>query len=274
MPQIQQTADLHDDRALFELALGPVNRTSVALCGGSPRGFADISYIYEVWHSLRIPVAFITPPHMEGYIPAGVPHAVSGLSVGPAQANEAWYVLDSAGLVIVGPNMQLTSAQQVFFSKLLPTTSVPTILTDEALSLWRIDRAIQGNPAIILLAEVGRLARMTSSPLPISERGIFGVQEFMQGLPVASDICIVYDAVRLYLYIRSSDTLIHTPLIGSVAQVKNLIISLLPTTLYARSRSVSLEDRARVMCALFAQILQAPEQTPAEWARIIRQKLS
>lgn len=274
MLQIQQTADLDDDRALFELALGPANRTSVALCGGSPRGFADISYIYEVWHSLRIPVALITPPHMESYIPAGVPHAVSSLPVGPAQASEAWRVLDSAGVVIVGSNMQLTSAQQVFFSKLLPTISVPTILTDEALPLWRIDRAIRGNPAIILLADVGRLAKIASSPLPIAERGIFGVQEFMRELPVASDICIVYDAVRLYVYVRSSDALIHTPLIGLVAQIKNLIISLLPTTLYARSRSVSLEDRARVMCALFAQISQAPEQTPAEWARIIRQRLS
>ncbi len=274
MPQIQQTADLHDDRALFELALGPVNRTSVALCGGSPRGFADISYIYEVWQSLRIPVAFITPPNMESYIPAGVPHAVSGLPVGSAQASEAWRVLNSAGMVIVGPNMQLTSAQQVFFSKLLPTISVPTVLTDEALPLWRIDRAIQDNPVIVLFANTESVAKITTRSKPIIERGIFGVQEFMRDLPVASDICIVYDAVRLYVYIRSSDTLIHTPLIGSVAQVKNLIVSLLPITLYVRSRSVSLEDRARVMCTLFVQISQAPEQTSSEWVRIIRQKLS
>ncbi len=273
MPYQQQAADLQDDSALFALALGPATRSSVVLCGGSTRGFADISFLYEVWHDLNIPVSLITPPGLERFIPAGVSHAV-GESLNrsvPATAT-AWSLIDAAGVVIVGPNLQLTSAQQVFYSRLLPFVTVPTVLTDEALSLWGIDGAIRGNHAIVWLASVRSALRVAGGALK-PERGIFGMQDFMQSLPTAAEVSILYDAIYVYSYVRATDTLIYTALIGPEIEARNLLLSLLPVTLYSRSRGVSLESRVKVLHALFAQVSDSYSQQPDELARRIKKSL-
>lgn len=276
MPHILQSSKLEDDTALFALALGPANRTSIALCGGGQRGFADVSLLYGVWHALRLPVSLITTPGLERYVPAGVPFAVSSTENGDSKSSSAWRLLDSAGLVVVGPNMLLTSSEQVFYARLLPHSTVPTVLTDEALSLWDIDQAVRENPRVTWLVSTRRAEKVQTSNVPKinSSRGVFGVEEFMRSLPLKSDFFMLYDALHLYSYVVASDTIIVSPLHGSEKLVRNLVLSLLPVTVFARTRGVALEERLKVLHYVFSLLGEQYIRTPNHWSAEIRRALS
>lgn len=276
MSHILQLDKLEDDSALFALALGPATRTSIALCGGSPRGFADISLLFGVWQALRLPVSLVVPAGVERFLPGGIPQASMDGDARKQRELTAWQLIDSAGFVVVGPNMQLTSSEQVMYARLLPNTTVPVILTDEALSLWSIDSGIQGNAHITWLASTDRVEKMqfTQGQKIIKARGIFGVAEFLRNLQLQQDFVMLYDAVNLYSYIPASDILMHTPLQGSQKQARNLVLALLPVTVFARSRGVALQERLRVLHYLFSSIGEDTMGDPAVWPAQIKRALS
>lgn len=256
MRHLLQIDRLQNDAALFALTLGPATRTSVALCGGSPRGFADISLLYSVWRGLHLSVSVIAPFEVLRFLPSEVPRAVSLNDTSDRHVQSAWQLIDNAGLVVVGPNMQLSSREQVFYARLLPTITVPVVLTTEALSLWNIDSEVRNNPRVTWLANIDSIEklRLSGRQKLNRSRGIFGVAEFLQTLPVAADFIMVYDAVNLYSYIPATDTLIHSPLHGPARLVRNLVLSLLPITVFARSGSVELEESLKVLHYIFCLV--------------------
>ncbi len=276
MPHILQTNKLEDDSALFALALGPATRTSIALCGGSPRGFADISQLFGVWQALHLPVSLVVPAGVERFLPGSIPQASMDGNTRKQRELTAWQLIDSAGLVVVGPNMQLTSAEQVMYARLLPNIAVPVILTDEALSLWSIDSGIQENAHIIWLVSTDHAEKMQRArgQKIIKARGIFGVAEFLRNLHLQQDFVMLYDAVNLYSYVPSSDTLIHTPLHGSQKQARNLLLALLPVTVFARSRGVELKERLKVFHYLFSSIGENTVGDAGLWPAQIKRSLS
>lgn len=276
MSHILQTSKLDDDAALFALTLGPANRTSIALCGGSQRGFADVSLLYGVWHQLRLPVSLIIPVGLERFMPSGVPLAVSDDIRLKNQLPTAWQLIDSAGLVVVGPNMQLTSAQQVFYTRLLPKINVPTVITAEALSLWTIEQSVRDNSKFVWLLSCEQVEKMMQADAGKINRarGIFGVAEYLQQLPVKSDFIMLYDDMNLYSYVTATDTLIHTPLQGSERLARDLVLSLLPVTVFARSQGIALQEKLKVLHALFAQIGGQSIGTPESWSTDIKRLLA
>lgn len=276
MKHILQTDKLDNDAALFTLALGPANRTSIALCGGSQRGFADLSILYSVWNKLRLPLSLVVPSGIERFMPTGVPIAISDDAKLKNQSLTAWQLIDSAGMVVVGPNMQLTSTQQMFYARLLPNITVPTVITAEVLSLWSIEQSIRDNTNITWLVSCGQAEKIMASSIGKINRtrGIYGVAEFMQKLPVASDFIVLYDAVNLYSYVPAADTFIHTPLYGSENATRNLVLSLLPVTVFTRSGGVSLVEKLKVLHALYAQIGAENIHEPISWPADIKRVLA
>ncbi len=276
MSHILQIDKLEDDSALFALALGPATRTSITLCGGSSRGFADISQLFGVWQALRLPVSLVVPAGVERFLPSGITQASMDGDIRKQRELTAWQLIDSAGLVVVGPNMQLTSTEQVMYARLLPNVTVPVILTDEALSLWSIDSGIQENTHITWLASTDLVEKMqfAQGQKIIKARAIFGVAEFLRSLQLPHDFVMLYDAVNLYSYIPASDMLIHTPLQGSQKQTRNLVLALLPVTVFARSRGVALQERLRVLHYLFSIISENTIGDSDVWSAQIKRALS
>jgi hypothetical protein len=277
MAQIQQTADSIDEKTVFNLALGGANRTSIVLGGGSGHGFAQISQLFAIWQDLKLPVSLLVSSKVEKYLPAKVNFAT--IDAANRQSNHhALTLLDSAGLVLIGPDMQITSTEQIFFAKFLTQTAVPTVLTDEALSLWRIDTRLQNNPQLTWLVSLTKLQSTIRTLydilVPPKERGIFGVEEYLRALPVRADCIFAHDAVRLYSFVYSADTLVHTPLIGSARQSRQLVMALLPVTVWARSSSIPLFERVRLMHSLYADIASRVIDKPERWSHEIRAKLS
>lgn len=272
--RILQSERLDNDEALFALALGPMTRVSVALCGGSQRGLADMSLLYEAWRHLHLPVALITPPGIDIYLPAGIRRGISHDRKLNNQDITAGEILEDADMVVVGPNMHLDSSQQVFFSKLLPAINVPVVLTDEALSLWSIDSVIRTNPAVTWLASSQKAQKILGSSEVIkSERGVFAVEEFMRNIPLRSDFVMLHDTTNLYSYVFASDTFIHTPLYGAGDLVRNMALSLMPITVFANASGVTIEQRLQVLHAIFAELAKKRLWQPEEWTMLAKRRL-
>lgn len=277
MAQIQQTAESIDEKTVFNLALGGANRTSIVLCGGSGHGFAQISQLFATWQDLKLPVSLLVSDKVEAYLPAKVNFAA--IDTASAQSNRrAIELLDSAGLILIGPDMQITSTEQIFFAKFLAQSVVPTVLTDEALSLWKIDAGLRNNPQLTWLVSLSKLQSTMRAlhgiSAPPKERGIFGIEEYLGALPVQADCVFAYDAVRFYSFVRSAGTLVHTSLIGSARQSRQLVMALLPVTVWARSSSIPLLERVRLMHSLYDDIADRAIDKPEQWSREIRAKLS
>lgn len=277
MTNLRQTTASFDESVAFKLALGRANRTSVALCGGSISGFSKISRLYTIWHDLKIPVTLIVPARIKKYLPNG--ENVFLLDEGDKKTiHKAVEALESAGIVVIGPDMQMTSFEQIFFANYLTHSSSPLLLTEEALSLASLVDNLAQQESITWLVNLKniQIVGATSQKITMSQlrRGVFGVHEYLQSLSVAANCLIALDAVNLYSYVRSSDTLVHSPAIGSTRQIQLLVTALMPITIAARTREVSSLDRVKLLHSLYDAIAKECIDDPSQWVRVIKQYLS
>lgn len=277
--QIQrQDAELVDSRPLFELALGPANQTSVVIWGGGARGFAALSRLYEAWHAWRVTMSAVVPPSIQGFLPPSIHTAALPTRDRQVSASEAWGLTQSAGLVMIGPDMQLTSADQTLLARLLPEVSQPIICADEALDLWRVDPALHHNPQMSLVASVENLLRVQRLPKVdqrrLAARGMYGVAEQLAAISTDAPYLCAYADEAVYVYVREVDTLLFAQHNLTREQIRIIILALLPVTLFARTTHVGALDRVRALLSFVAGLTTEEAADGQRWPKIIRRKLS
>lgn len=274
----RQGAELVDSRPLFELALGPANRTSVVIWGGGARGFVALSRLYEAWQTWRVTMSAVVPPSIQNFLPPSIHTAALPTRDRQVSASEAWSLTHAAGLVVVGPDMQLTSGDQTLLARLLPEVSQPIICTDEALDLWRVDPALRKHAKISLVASVENLLRVQRlskvEQRRLVARGMYGVAEQLATISSHSPYVCAYADDAVYMYVREADTLLFAQHNLTREQIRIIILALLPVTLFARTSRVTALDRVRVLLACIAGLSTEEAADGQVWPKIIRRKLS
>lgn len=274
----RQGAELADSRPLFELALGPANQTSVVIWGGGARGFVALSRLYEAWQAWRVTMSAVVPPSVQGFLPSSIHTAALPTRDRQLSASEAWALTHAAGLILIGPDMQLTSADQTLLARLLPEITQPIVCTDEALNLWRVDPALHHHSNISLVASVENLLRVQRlskvEQRRLAARGMYGVAEQLASISSEAPYLCAYADDAVYVYVREADTLLFAQHALTREQIRVLVLALLPITLFARTARVEGLDRVRVLLACIAG-LNSEEATDGQvWPKVIRRKLS
>ncbi len=260
---IRQTDQAPSGGLLFSLTPGPATRTTPALVGGSTSGFAQLSALYELLRGVSLQPRLVMPASVVATLPHQSTVAALPELPGVTEGHESWQALESAGVVIMGLDMKLSSQLQIVLSRLLRIVSPAVICTDELASMFRIEPELLQRPNCIpcfAVATIRRNALGLQIPLRLSEvRGVFGVADLLKSMDATGPLVLSYDADNLYTYIRSSDVMIHTPVSSQDhSRAQRLWLAALLMTYWARGQEGDPVELVRLAHYLVYQLIAQP----------------
>jgi len=212
---LQTGETLPDETLLFKLAPAPSRWPNLAVIGGSIGYLADLSWLVEATAKLKLQLQPIVPLETQQALPWLQAIELPTGAGRPAQKFDD--ALGSSQVVIAGLGLQLTSNYQIILDRWLAHSDIPTVITDELVPLYKAHPELLESSSIIPCVSIGQLlklhAAVGSKPALVPDRGIFNIGNLLVELPSKAPLIIAYEDSRIYTYVRSAHTVVHTPVL-------------------------------------------------------------
>lgn len=194
---------------VFNRPVNPVSQPIVSLVGGNVTGIKPLDQAYTVAAGLGSRVDLLTTAQVAGAVrelSAGWPPHVFD-PADRAATHELWHQIETgSSLAAVGIDLPLSSTVQVRLEELLQLSSVPLIVTGQALRLFATNPGLLQKPNLVLCCDTIELMRLCNDVrVParlVAQRGIYGIVDLIQklaeqvtGLKIAA-----FDAENLLIY--------------------------------------------------------------------------
>lgn len=234
----------------FSLALTPKTLPDTLIVAGDIGALTELN----LWHSLaeawRWPVELASSERT---------YKLLGSMIAPVDT--ALARLHQSSVLGVGYGMHIGSREQLWLEKALSSEDFEVAyVTAEIIPLFLHNTALLQSRNIIPVWSVAEcislLKKLHVTVRSQPGRGLYNVAALLGAMPLQSDMICLYDAERIYMFVRSTGKMLHIPRDARLERsaLRTILSSMLMLICNSNRRSGSLEDCARATLQLMASI--------------------
>lgn len=253
--------ELTDQNFFFNLSLTPKTLPDTLLVAGDAGALLELNLWHELATHWHWPMRYASSERT---------HDLLGSMIVPLHAAQTF--IASNAVLGMGYGIHIGSREQLWLEAVLRSQDYSqAYVTAELIPLFVHNPAllqIQGITPVWSVAEcIGFLKKLHIHVKAQPGHGLYTVAALIEAMPFASDMVVLYDAERVYVYVRESGKMLHVPRDAAVDRpvFRTILSHFLMAVCSNDRRSGSLEDCARAALQLVASVRSG--QSAAEIVR-------